>query len=127
MPETFDSTYNIMEKALNILSQRNKIISGNIANMDTVGYKPKDLDFKKTLEKELQNPSGNLYRTNNKHFQSIDSFHKTVISDNGTNDTVDIDKEMSNLLENNIMYRSTVEMLLRKMTMVKHAITEGGR
>ncbi|MCP4670139.1 MAG: flagellar basal body rod protein FlgB, partial [Desulfobacula sp.] len=32
-----------------------------------------------------------------------------------------------NLMENNIKYRATAEMLLRKMTILNYSIDEGGR
>ena len=40
---------------------------------------------------------------------------------------VDMDKEMTKLIENNLMYRTTVEALLRKIALVKEVIREGGR
>jgi flagellar basal body rod protein FlgB len=45
---------------------------------------------------------------------------------NGVN-CVDIDKEMTKLAENNLMYRTGVEVLLRKLAALKHAIIEGGK
>jgi flagellar basal-body rod protein FlgB len=32
-----------------------------------------------------------------------------------------------NLMENNVKFRSTAEMLLRKMTILNYAIDEGGK
>ena len=40
---------------------------------------------------------------------------------------VDIDKEMTKLAENNLMYKTGVEALLRKLAALKHAIIEGGK
>jgi flagellar basal-body rod protein FlgB len=40
-------------------------------------------------------------------------------------DSVDIDREMTTLIENNIQYRASTEMLLRKMGMLRHAISGG--
>lgn len=34
---------------------------------------------------------------------------------------------MESLVENNINYRTTAEMMMRKITLLKHAISEGGR
>lgn len=42
-------------------------------------------------------------------------------------DSVNIDTEMMNLMENNVKYKSTTEMLLRKMTILNYAIDEGGK
>jgi flagellar basal-body rod protein FlgB len=128
----FDKTYSVLGKALDISERRNRLITSNIANMDTIGYKPKDIDFKKTLNLEMEKQTGGLSRTHRKHFKNDIASGKcgNVRERQGGEydlDSVNIDTEMTKLTENNIMYRTTVEMLLRKMTILKHAITEGGR
>ena len=40
---------------------------------------------------------------------------------------VNIDKEMTKLTENNLIYREAVETLLRKIALIKEVIKEGGR
>ena len=42
-------------------------------------------------------------------------------------DSVNIDTELTNLSGNNFKYRATAEMMLRKMTLLKHTISEGGK
>jgi len=129
----FDSTYALLGKSLDISARRHSLITGNIANMDTVGYAPKDLDFQKTLEKVIKEDPGDLARTHPRHLQPRGgqaSLSGTVRSDPGNPSipaTVDIDTEMTNLMENNLKYRTTVEMLLRKLSLLRHTITEAGQ
>jgi flagellar basal-body rod protein FlgB len=128
----FDKTYDVLGKSLDISERRNRLITSNIANMDTIGYKPKDLDFKKTLKLEMEKQTGGISRTHQKHFKNdiTSEISGNVRERQGGEydlDSVNIDTEMTKLTENNIMYRTTVEMLLRKMTILKQAITEGGR
>lgn len=128
----FDKTYKVLGKALDISAKRNGLLTSNIANIDTVGYTPKDLDFKKTLQKELDKKTESLFHTHSKHFKYGSDAEKYPIvnEDNSGFDglpQVNIDTEMTKLVENNINYRTSVEMLLRKMGILKHAITEGGR
>ncbi len=40
---------------------------------------------------------------------------------------VEIDKEMTKLMENNLMHRISIESLLRKINLLKEVIREGGR
>lgn len=133
MPKTylFDDTYKLLGKSMDVSSRRHSIISGNIANLDTVGYRPKDLDFQKTLEAEMTRNQEKLSRTDEKHYAygSETPMSGTVVEseDYFNPDPVNIDTEMSNLVENNIKYRTSVEMLRRKMSILKHAISEGGR
>lgn len=125
----FDRAVGVLNQALNISSERNRLIDSNIANVDTVGYTPKDLDFKKTLLKAMEGPSElPLAHTNPKDFEygagagSAD----TPVYRNGETASVDIDTEMTHLAENNLSYRTSSEMLIRKLDMIKFSIMEGG-
>ncbi|VFQ43522.1 flagellar basal body rod protein FlgB [Desulfoluna butyratoxydans] len=118
-----DSTYAMLGKAMDVSARRHNLITGNIANMDTVGYKAKDLDFQKTLEMEMTRGGGPLDRTHDKHLQGrpAGAFDAEMEEDA----PVDLDREMSRLVENNIRYRSTVEMMMRKVATLRDAIGEG--
>ena len=136
MPDSriFGRTYEVLSNSLDISAKRHNLITSNIANMDTIGYKPRDLDFKKTLKRAMTAPvSSDMAQTHKKHFAGI---NVNSFSMNGTNsedvdiyhlDSVNIDTEMTHLVENNIKYRTSTEMLLRKMDKLRYAIREGGR
>ncbi len=124
----------MMGKALDISAKRHNLISSNIANMDTIGHTPSDLDFDKTLERAMGKKQPDyLAKTHEKHL--------SMNGDNGFSlkgtdseqvdihhlDSVNIDTEMMNLMENNIKYRTTTELLLRKMKILNYAIDEGGK
>lgn len=126
-----DNTTRFLEKALNISSKRQGLISSNVANMDTVGYKPKDIDFKQALlQAEESGTLGKLAYTHPKHFRRGDTIEISELARAGSepsSETVDIDQEMARLSENNIQYRTSVELLLRKMNMLRNTIIDGGR
>ena len=44
---------NVLNKAASASWEREQLISNNIANADTPGYKRRDFDFESTLESEL--------------------------------------------------------------------------
>lgn len=132
----FNRTYDVISGALDVSARRHNLITGNIANIDTIGYQPSDLDFKETLENMVNRKSSRtsgMERTHNSHYSGIDP---SIYSMDGRSsedvdlehlDSVDIDTEMSHLVENNIKYRTTTEMLVRKMNILRHAIQEGGK
>lgn len=125
----FDRAVDVMHQALNISSERNRLITGNIANADTIGYKPTDLDFKEALQNAMETPAESpLAHTHEKHFPTglVDLSNQDAYRQSDTA-AVDIDQEMTNLAENNIQYRTSSEMLMRKLTMIKYSITEGGK
>jgi len=123
----FGRTYQVVGRALEVTKSRHGVIASNIANVDTQGYKTKELNFDKALDDALDNESVEMRRTKPLHFgrrnQGAGSFEISEAAYSG----VDIDKEMSKLAENNLRFQTGVEVLLRKFSALKHAITEGGR
>lgn len=97
----------LYKKALDWAWERNKIISNNIANADTPGYKAKDLNFEAFLQRSLdQEESLELVTTNERHIKEsssnpdnsievLDSSLQMRLDQN----TVDIEQEMGKLLQ----------------------------
>ena len=135
MPDkvTFAKTFLTLERAIDIAHQRNTYITSNISNIDTPNYKPKEIDFEQALSQALQPQKGfSLSRTNSRHIDlGIDEPGRVEPFEqegewNGFN-WVEIDKEMTKLTENSLVYRTAIETLLRKLTLLKEVIREGGR
>ena len=135
MPDklSFGKTFYALEKAIDIAQQRNSVITSNISNLDTPAFKPKDINFKNELERALEtNHKRGLARTDPRHIsmqmnddQMIEPYEEQG-EWNGYN-WANIDSEMTKLTENNLVYRTAVEALLRKMNLLKEVIREGGR
>jgi flagellar basal-body rod protein FlgB len=120
----FGKTFHAIETSLDIAKERHGLITSNIANLDTPGYRAKDIDFTDALKDAMEGTSVDLSRTNPCHFGSMTSYSESPLSGTGS---VDIDKEMSKIAENNLRYRASVEVLLGKLSKLKFAIMEGGR
>jgi flagellar basal-body rod protein FlgB len=134
MPDnlSFRNIFNHLDKAIGVTQKRNAVIASNISNIDTPKYRPKDINFKEALARTLETDNGlKLIRTNPGHMdiemnpQGIETFEEKG-EWNGYN-WVNIDKEMTKLTENNLIYREAVETLLRKIALLKEVIKEGGR
>ena len=130
----FGHTSKLIENALNVSARRHKLISGNIANMDTIGHKPKDLDFNKTLKRAMGDKEPDfLDKTHHNHLAADNEKQLTMNGENSEEvdiyhlDSVNIDTEMMNLMENNVKYRTIVEFKLRKSKITNYAIDEGGK
>jgi flagellar basal-body rod protein FlgB len=65
MMKIFDTAFGIHEKALNLRAQRMEVISKNIANADTPGFKARDIDFKNVLNNVER--AGTMQTTHAKH------------------------------------------------------------
>ena len=126
----------VMKKSLDMMSARQNLISSNISNVDTPGFKASDIDFQGQLREALGSKGGlNLKSTNEKHFgpdtSSIgditpDPFEEDAAAkSNGNN--VDIDNEMAKMAENQIMYNATVQLMMKRGGTIKAAITENAQ
>jgi flagellar basal-body rod protein FlgB len=134
MPDnlSFRNIFNYLDKAIGVTQRRNTVIASNVSNVDTPKYRPKDINFKEALERTLEADNEvRLIRTKSGHMdiemnlQGIEPFEEKG-EWNGYN-WVNIDKEMTKLTENNLIYREAVETLLRKIALIKEVIKEGGR
>lgn len=134
----YNRTFELLSHSLDVSAKRHNLIAGNISNMDTIGYKPRDLDFLKTLKKAMGEdvkPQQKIDMTHENHLPGIEEedtpfsmkIYNTESVDINHLDSVNIDTEMTHIVENNIKYRATSEMLMRKMSILKHSIQEGGR
>ncbi|MBW2108440.1 MAG: flagellar basal body rod protein FlgB [Deltaproteobacteria bacterium] len=123
----FGKTYGIVERSLEIAKLRHGVIASNVANVATPGYKAKDLDFDQALHHALEERSVPMSRTHPLHFPArrLGTADYEIVEEDHAG--VDIDREMSKLAENNLRYQSGIEALLRKFSILKQAIIEGGR
>ncbi len=119
----------MMRQYLNLASTRHKLISGNIANISTPGYRSKDIDFHGELKKFLDNKDHLKVKvTHENHIpigQSRPKGPELIInksrSGNGINN-VDIDKEVANMAENQIYYTAGARLLAQKFEGIKRVI-----
>ncbi len=121
---------NIMHRALNGAWLRHELLSNNIANSETPGYKARELDFQSYLNKAKM-PNLKLVTTNLLHVQpeNIPSFainiDKTSVTPDGN--SVDVDKEMADISANALYYSAISRQLTEQFSLLRKAITEGRR
>ncbi|OAS83342.1 MULTISPECIES: flagellar basal body rod protein FlgB [Metabacillus] len=125
----FSNTINNLEQALSQSTTKQRVISNNIANVDTPNYKAQDVRFNNALSNEMQKLQAN--KTNNKHFDfgstssgyQITNRANTNYQHNGNN--VDIDKEMTEMAKNQIHYNALIDRLSSKFSSLKTVIKGG--
>ena len=112
------SNVELLKNLLDYTSVKQQVISKNIANAGTIGYKRKDVEFKDFLE---ENTTSEVRKTSSKHIsmnvieRSADSKFKIIddkeaVSSSGVNN-VDVDKEMAEMAENSIMFKFAARKL----------------
>jgi flagellar basal-body rod protein FlgB len=130
---SFSKTFNLLEKAMNVSKQRHSLLTSNVANLDTPGFKAKDLDFKAAMAKALNaSQRMDLAKTNSGHMGPAPGSLSgaDVVEEegewNGYN-WMNVDQVMTKLTENNLIYKTAAEALLRKIAIMKEVLREGGR
>ncbi|EQC44806.1 flagellar basal body rod protein FlgB [Bacteriovorax sp. Seq25_V] len=129
-----DKTLKALAASLNLRQMRHEILSSNIANADTPGYKAKRVDFEDALQRALD-VDGNMemLTSENGHFDvgnggfenlqpEIYEDPNGVVSEDGN--TVDRDAELAKMAENKILYDSAVKLLNKKLGMLKYTINQ---
>lgn len=130
----FDSTINGLNTTMNLRLANQNVISSNVANADTPGYKAKKVEFEGALRQALQvdgqlpmegdSPEHMIMRSENAVTPAIADDMNGVESLDGN--TVDRSAEMAKMAENQLLYDAAAEMLKKKLGMLKYSITEGG-
>ncbi len=100
-----------LERYMDLLSARQKLVASNIANADTPGYRTQDIDF----QAELRDAGGSAPR-------AIDAPGLRVKND-GNN--VSLDRESRLLAENSLRFQIASSLLRGEIRMVRSAIDEG--
>lgn len=123
----FSNTITTLENAINYSNQKQKVIAQNIANVDTPNYKAKTVNFKDSLSNAM---TGNV--TNSKHisFSATNSSSTAVVSKTGvtynnSGNSVDMDKEMTDLATNQIYYNALIDRISGKFSSLESVIRGG--
>lgn len=134
MLERAFSSINLKNKALDGSWLRNSLITNNLANANTPGFKRQDVDFQQVLQDFLGQGSLRMVRTNPMHLplgqdtaEGI-SFH--VNTEAGTSyrrdqNNVNVDTEMAELAKNQIYYNAVVDSINGDIKRLRTAIREG--
>ena len=136
----FDTTFTRLESALDVRLERQNVLNGNIANVDTPEYAPRELDFGKALQAaETRSTSTGLpapVASTEGHLSLGDarplgadpsSFVHTADELRGGLDGngVDLDKTMVELARNSLMYGAAAKAVGKKLAILRYVATEG--
>lgn len=116
-------TSTILSKALDASWMRNQVISENIANVDTPGYKRKDVQFENALQEALRS-NNNVSKMDVNRLEPEVIKDKTNLSYRLDGNNVNIDTEMVNLANNQIKYNTLVQQLNSNFSRIKMVLNK---
>lgn len=127
----------VLERALSFCEQRHRVIAQNIANVETPGYQPSDLneqEFQQALRAEIEARNSRAVR----RFESITGHHlhdsaaglrvlpmghRAGILRHSEN-RVDMESEMTRLAENGLKFRVYSSLVKKHYTQLRDTISE---
>lgn len=137
LEKIFDSpTQYLLNKGLDAASDRNRVIADNIANVDTPGFKRREVIFEENIQKVLEKNKNSvkLRTTDLRHMQikekdtQIEPEIRTLkeLSYRNDGNNVDIDVETAKMAKNKIFYDALGQSMSNEIRLLRMAITGRG-
>lgn len=125
-----DTIVDVLHQAAQLRMRRTELLAGNLANVDTPGYQPVDIDFARELRLRLG--GSQLRRTDARHLPApeprpapevrVDAQVQPGLDGN----TVSLERQLAKLGGNRLQYEATMAALRKKLAMLRYAVNEGG-
>jgi flagellar basal-body rod protein FlgB len=106
-----------VEQYLNLLSVRHELVSSNLANVDTPGYRTQDIDFEREMRRAEQRIDGIAASP------QVHEVKGLIERPDGNN--VSLDRETMALAQVQLQYHAGVELLRNEIHTLQSAISEG--
>ncbi|MEM1146046.1 MAG: flagellar basal body rod protein FlgB [Pseudomonadota bacterium] len=116
---------------LDVRAQRMELLSANIANADTPGYKARDVDFRSVMNRLTDSESAsNLRRTNDQHLGGgigVDGNAEVLFREPAQTsldgNTVESYREHAAFMDNSVRYQASLNFLDGRIRGLRTAIT----
>ena len=134
----FSFSQQLTELSMRARGARHEVLSANIANADTPGYRPRDLDFESVMRAAAQLDDDSRGTREEKMARLLaapldlqgsvydpqDPKHGEERLDGNS---VGLDRQLLMLNENALSYEASLTLFTRAMTNLRYAISEGKR
>ena len=107
IPDSIDA----MEKAMDVMSARQRVIASNLANVDTPGYKAQKLDFEASLRNAMNGAEQAMV---------VEASDAPALSLDGNN--VDMEGELGDMSRNKTMYNLTAQLISAKLRSISQIL-----
>lgn len=115
----------MLEKALDAASLRQKVISNNIANVNTDNFRPQAVAFEEQLNELCVQASDD--DPNSGGFPSADQVASVEPQVQTVDGKVDVNQQMTNLAKNQILYNALSQKISGYLGALKYVVDNSGR
>lgn len=135
MIDRLSDDFSFHQTALSIRQQRQKVLASNIANVDTPGYKARDIRFRDALNSALQSSQNTaktvLTLTSHRHIpasaemMTTDSLmYRLPVQPRMDGNTVDMDLERVQFADNTLRYQTELTVLSARLKTMMVALQQ---
>lgn len=140
----FNTTINVLAKSVDLRTRNQNLIASNIANAETPGYTPKSLEFEQQLQSAVKKSStrggGSQFSGVEAHpahiplrggsGERISQVRGTVVetpvkTPGRDENSVEMENEMSRMMQNQVLFNASVQLLAKKFEGLRSALREG--
>lgn len=140
----FSKTIEVLAKSVDLRTRNQNLITSNLANAETPGYTPKRLEFEEQLQSAVKKTSfrggavgSSGFVTHPAHIplsggggerisQVTGSVVETPAKTPGRDgNSVELENEMSRMMQNQVLFNASVQLLSKKFEGLRSALREG--
>ena len=121
---------------LNFRGERQKVISSNIANINTPGYKTKELVFEDELKNSITNNSLQMTATNSRHMTNVTSslansnpklMEVENLEEQNDGNNVNIDTQMGEMSKNKVLFDAIQSSIKRDSKLFRSVVESSAK
>jgi flagellar basal-body rod protein FlgB len=124
------STIPVLEQAANFGQARHNVLAGNIANVDTPGYRAHDLStavFQQRLQEAIESrksgsaTADDFIADDGQSLKLTDAFETVLRHDDGK---VSLEQQVAELTKNQMQYNTAISIMTQQFRLLQAAISE---
>jgi flagellar basal-body rod protein FlgB len=119
------STIDKLQAALTYHRERHTVLAGNVANLDTPGFRPLDLTRHASADPQSLSISDPGHITSQVTADYITSFDDGGQLQGPDGNAVSLERELAKIDANRARYATSAELVSRRMALLKYAAGDG--
>ena len=130
--KTIFDTVNQLEGAMTFHRERQTLLSGNLANLDTPGYRPLDMERATPALGARDGGGVTMARTNEGHIggnaaPGLEGAHvfEDGVAPGEDGNAVNMERELAKIDANRLRYTTTSELVSRRLALLRYAASDG--
>jgi flagellar basal-body rod protein FlgB len=114
-----------LEQFLKLATTRQEAIASNMANVDTPGYRTRDLNFQAEMHKAMESGSSSLTNSDSPFTQHAAIKQVKGLMERPDGNNVNLDREGMLMSETQLQYQMGVQLIKRQFHSIMSAISGG--